>query len=125
MVGFKKPLKIPLFLLDLQQHCMSLKHLAEGQVAHSSGWYDAHAADLVRRYELVDPAKLYGWLSGLLSEAPGTVPDLGAGSGRDAAWFAAHGMMWLPSSRQPECVRRHNTIILILASAGLTTTFLS
>jgi SAM-dependent methyltransferase len=62
-----------------------------GQVAHSSDWYDAHAADLVHRCEFVDPAKLYGWLSDLLSEAPGTVLDVGAGSGRDTAWFAAHG----------------------------------
>ena len=60
-------------------------------MAQSSNWYDAHAADLVHRYELVDPAKLYGWLSGLLSDATGAVLDVGAGSGRDAAWFAAQG----------------------------------
>ena len=52
---------------------------------HSTGWYDAHVADLVRRYELVDPAVLHSWLDGLLSEALGTVLDIGAGSGRDAA----------------------------------------
>jgi protein-L-isoaspartate O-methyltransferase len=34
---------------------------------------------------------MYGWLSGLLSDATGTVLDVGAGSGRDAAWFAARG----------------------------------
>ena len=60
-------------------------------MAQSSSWYDAHAAELVRRYELIDPGNMYGWLSGLLSEAPGTVLDIGAGSGRDAAWFAAQG----------------------------------
>ena len=60
-------------------------------MAQSSNWYDAHAAELVRRYELVDPAKLYGSLSGLLSEAPGAVLDVGAGSGRDAGWFSALG----------------------------------
>jgi len=57
-------------------------------VAHSTGWYDAHAADLVGRYEAIDPARLHGWLSGLLPDAPGTVLDIGAGSGRDAAWFS-------------------------------------
>src|SRR5215469_8617342 len=57
----------------------------------AQSWYDDHAADLVHRYELVDPAKLYGWLSGLLGDAPSTVLDVGAGSGRDAAWFAARG----------------------------------
>ncbi len=60
-------------------------------MAQSSSWYDAHAADLVHRYELIDPTIVYGWLSGLLSDTPGTVLDVGAGSGRDAAWFAAQG----------------------------------
>jgi SAM-dependent methyltransferase len=60
-------------------------------MAQSSNWYDAHAADLAQRYEGVEPAKLYDWLSGLRSEVLGTVLDVGAGSGRDAAWFAAQG----------------------------------
>ena len=60
-------------------------------VAQSSSWYDAHAADLVHRYELIDPTIVYGWLTGVLSDTPGTVLDVGAGSGRDAAWFAAQG----------------------------------
>lgn len=60
-------------------------------MAQSIGWHDSHAGDLVRRYELVEPAKLYAWLKGLLKEPPGTVLDIGAGSGRDAAWFASQG----------------------------------
>ena len=60
-------------------------------MAQSPSWYDAHAPDLVHRYELIDAANVYGWLSGLLGNAPGTVLDVGAGSGRDAAWFASHG----------------------------------
>ena len=60
-------------------------------MAHSTGWYDAHAPDLVGRYEAVDPVKLHGWLKGLLPDAPGAVLDVGAGSGRDAAWFSAQG----------------------------------
>jgi SAM-dependent methyltransferase len=60
-------------------------------VPHPTGWYDAHAPDLVRRYEAVDPTQLHGWLKGLISERPGTVLDIGAGSGRDAAWFAGQG----------------------------------
>jgi SAM-dependent methyltransferase len=55
------------------------------------GWYDAHAPDLIRRYEAVDPARLHGWLAGLVPATPGTVLDIGAGTGRDAAWFARHG----------------------------------
>jgi SAM-dependent methyltransferase len=60
-------------------------------VSSSSGWYDAHAPDLVGRYEGVDPAKLHGWLIGIFPEKPSTVLDVGAGSGRDAAWFASQG----------------------------------
>ena len=81
-------------------------------MAQSSNWYDAHAAELVRRYELVDPAKLYGWLSGLLSEALGAVLDVGAGSGRDAGWFSALGhdvVAVEPSSRmRSEGQSRHS-----------------
>lgn len=55
------------------------------------GWYNTHACDLTRRYEAIDPAKLHGWLVSLLAAAPGTVLDIGAGTGRDAAWFADHG----------------------------------
>ena len=60
-------------------------------MAHSTGWYDDHAPDLIRRYEAVDPASIHSWLRGLVPDPPGTVLDIGAGSGRDAAWFSAHG----------------------------------
>src|SRR6478672_8863912 len=60
-------------------------------MAQSTGWYDTHAPDLVRRYGGVNPAALHNWLKGLLPDAPGTVLDIGAGSGRDAAWFSAQG----------------------------------
>ena len=60
-------------------------------MAHSTGWYDAHAPDLVGRYEAVDPATLHSWLRGLLPDVPGAALDIGAGSGRDAAWFSAQG----------------------------------
>ena len=54
-------------------------------------WYDAQASTLVSRYEAVDPAELHGWLKGLIPEKPSTVLDIGAGTGRDAAWFAGQG----------------------------------
>ena len=57
----------------------------------SIGLYDANAAELVSRYEAVDPAKLNQWLLDLIPQTPGTVLDVGAGSGRDAAWFALQG----------------------------------
>jgi SAM-dependent methyltransferase len=60
-------------------------------VTHSIDWYDDHATDLVRQYEAIDPAKLHAWLLGLVPAMPGTVLDIGAGTGRDAAWFAQQG----------------------------------
>jgi SAM-dependent methyltransferase len=69
----------------------TFRAVSEANVAHSTGWYDVHAADLAGRYEAIDPARLHGWLSGLLPRTPGTVLDLGAGPGRDAAWFSSQG----------------------------------
>jgi SAM-dependent methyltransferase len=60
-------------------------------VSYPIGWYDAHAPDLIRRYEGVDPANIHGWLRGILPVTPSAVLDVGAGSGRDAAWFASQG----------------------------------
>jgi SAM-dependent methyltransferase len=60
-------------------------------VSEPIDWYNAHAADLTRRYEAIDPGDLYSWLLGLIPTKPGIVLDIGAGSGRDAAWFARQG----------------------------------
>ena len=57
----------------------------------SVGWYDARASDLAAAYEAVDPDRLHAWLADLLPAEPGLVLDVGAGSGRDAAWFARRG----------------------------------
>lgn len=54
-------------------------------------WYDAHAPELARQYELVSARAVHGWLLDLLPPAPALVLDVGAGSGRDAAWLAGEG----------------------------------
>jgi len=54
-------------------------------------WYDEHARTVASRYESVKPDSLYSWLTDLLPEPPSLVLDVGAGSGRDAAWLAAKG----------------------------------
>lgn len=46
---------------------------------------------LIERYEAFDPAALYAPVLDLLPRAPGRVADIGAGTGRDAAWFARQG----------------------------------
>jgi SAM-dependent methyltransferase len=52
--------------------------------------YDAHPDDFLRRYERLDTPEVHGdWLS-LLPTTQLLVLDVGAGSGRDAAWFAEH-----------------------------------
>lgn len=56
-----------------------------------TGWYDSHSSELVSRFERIDPAAVHHWLEGILGDRPGTVLDIGAGSGRNAAWFAAQG----------------------------------
>jgi SAM-dependent methyltransferase len=60
-------------------------------VLESVAWYDAHAGAQAAAYEAIDPARLHGWLTGLLPTAPALVLDVGAGSGRDAAWLTRLG----------------------------------
>lgn len=55
-------------------------------------WYDANAEDVSRRYESVAAEIVHGWLVDLLPRAPALVLDVGAGTGRDAAWLASRGL---------------------------------
>lgn len=57
----------------------------------STAWYDAHARDLAIQYESIQPEKLHDWLIDLLPRGRGLVLDVGAGTGRDAAWLASRG----------------------------------
>ena len=54
-------------------------------------WYDKHAEVVASQYESVDPEALHTWLADLLPEPPAIVLDIGAGTGRDAAWLADKG----------------------------------
>ena len=54
-------------------------------------WYDANADAAAARYERVPPERLHGWLADLLPAAPAAALDIGAGSGRDAAWLSSRG----------------------------------
>ncbi len=54
-------------------------------------WYGSNAATLAAAYEALDPARVHAWLNGLLPTAPALVLDVGAGTGRDAAWLARLG----------------------------------
>lgn len=54
-------------------------------------WYDANAEEVVAQYEAVTSEDVHGWLRDLLPQSSASVLDIGAGSGRDAAWLAANG----------------------------------
>lgn len=54
-------------------------------------FYTARAADLAERYESVDPARIHRVWRSHLPRPPATVMDVGAGTGRDAAWLANLG----------------------------------
>ena len=54
-------------------------------------WYERHAKQVAGRYEALPPERLYDWLDGLLPAVPALVLDIGAGTGRDAAWFVGLG----------------------------------
>lgn len=53
--------------------------------------YDRHAKELVAQYESLAFEDVHAGLIDLLPAPGATVLDIGAGSGRDAAWLARHG----------------------------------
>lgn len=54
-------------------------------------YYEQHAARLAEQYESLAFEEVHANLVDLLPAPGATVLDVGAGSGRDAAWFAAQG----------------------------------
>lgn len=60
--------------------------------SESIGAYDAQASQLVAEYEALDPSAYRATYSALLPTGPGRLAlDVGAGSGRDAAWLTSLG----------------------------------
>jgi protein-L-isoaspartate O-methyltransferase len=57
-----------------------------------SDYYDDNAPRLAATYESLAAARLHAWLKDSLPAAPACVLDIGAGSGRDAAWLASLGL---------------------------------
>ena len=57
----------------------------------TTDYYDTRAASLVATYESIEAARLNAWFVDALPATPGCVLDVGAGSGRDAAWLASRG----------------------------------
>lgn len=59
--------------------------------ADAEWYYSEHAGELLERYEGVGFETVHADLIPYLPQSPGDALDIGAGSGRDAAWLAAHG----------------------------------
>ena len=58
---------------------------------NSVAWYDDNAETVAALYEKGAFETVHDWLLDLLPPCPASVLDVGAGSGRDAAWLAARG----------------------------------
>ena len=54
-------------------------------------YYNAHASTLVSQYEKLSAESVHSWLVDLLPKNKNLALDVGAGSGRDAAWLASLG----------------------------------
>src|SRR5947209_12996690 len=53
--------------------------------------YAREADALIERYERISAAEAHQSVQHLIPLAPSRILDIGAGTGRDAAWFAANG----------------------------------
>ncbi len=58
----------------------------------TTDYYDRHAPRLAATYESLEAARLNAWFRNCLPAAPACVLDIGAGSGRDAAWLTSLGL---------------------------------
>lgn len=56
-----------------------------------AGYEAAATPDLIARFEAISPPRLYEHVLDLLPTVPSRVADIGAGTGRDAAWMAGMG----------------------------------
>jgi SAM-dependent methyltransferase len=74
-------------------------------------WYEANVAGVAPGYEALAAQAVHGWLVGYLPATPALVLDVGAGTGRDAAWLAGLGYQVVavePSAgMRAEGLRRH------------------
>ena len=54
-------------------------------------WYDKNAAEVAGSYELAKTENVHGWFFEYMPKRPLVILDVGAGSGRDAAYFSGLG----------------------------------
>lgn len=77
----------------------------------ASSWYDSQAKKVSAIYDAISPVELHMWFADLLPTGNALVLDVGAGSGRDAAWLAQRGFEVVavePSAgMRAEAIRNH------------------
>jgi protein-L-isoaspartate O-methyltransferase len=64
--------------------------LGQAKISGTEG-YAEEAKDLFKRYESISGAETHKAVLHLIPAAPAHILDVGAGTGRDAAWFASMG----------------------------------
>ena len=72
----------------LAQHLPAGQHFGMGT---RGDWYETRVAEVAPRYEAISAADVNRWLIDLLPARPASVLDVGAGTGRDAAWLLSLG----------------------------------
>ena len=84
---------------------------------------DLEVREAAARYEVVAATDVNRWLYDLLPEGKGCILDIGAGSGRDAAWLAAQGHDVVAAEPNPtmreEAEKRHPDATFKLLADGL------
>jgi SAM-dependent methyltransferase len=65
-------------------------------------WYNLHAESVVERHESIQATDANAWLRKDLPRSPALVLDVGAGSGRDAAWLQTLGYKVIAVEPSPE-----------------------
>nr|WP_308633612.1 class I SAM-dependent methyltransferase [Massilia sp. YIM B02443] len=94
-----------------------VQHTIDGSTKHTEGHvqsishYDQNAERFVSQYESLTFEHVHPALLDLLPPPGATILDVGAGSGRDAAWFAANGYDVVavePSEGMRMLARRHH-----------------
>jgi protein-L-isoaspartate O-methyltransferase len=63
----------------------------EPDATKAPAWYESNAKPVAERHESFDPAKIHYWWHDHLPQSSAIILDIGAGTGRDAAWLASLG----------------------------------
>lgn len=83
-----------------------MRGVTDNSNADAARYYSQHADELLERYERVTFEAVHADLIPYLPKLPGIAVDVGAGSGRDAAWLAARG--WTVVAVEPSKLLREN-----------------